>query len=326
MRFFKVFSLCKLVVMIVERKKNGSTVVLYVRSHNISLEMAKTTDSKEIIDILREDTDVFDVTTGGLLLRFRKKVIPTAQTESFYEAVKSLARLKTANRARFQGNQAEPRSKAEDKGKSNKYIMSNIFGFMDGWSASQKQYFQRQHTPIPRPEIRPSMFNLRFPNRYKQTWPFLRTIDAEYKKLVPDRYRAQRRKANQIRDFTVAGTAFTTVTLNLNHYSRLHTDSGDDEEGFGNLTVIERGEYRGGETCFPRYGLGVDVRTGDLLFMNVHEPHSNLPIEYKTPDAQRLSVVCYLRKQIWLQGRTMTHKQRQIHNKTVRRLLHDNKK
>jgi len=271
--------------------------------------MAKTTEPDEIIHILHEDTDVFDADTGGLLLRFRKQVIPREQTESFYHAVKSLARLKSANRARFQGKT------------NSKYIMSNIFGFMDGWSASQKQYFRREKTPIPRPEIRPSMFNLRFPDRYKQTWPLLQTIDAQYKQLVPDKYRAQRNKANQIREFTIAGTAFTTVTLNLNHYSRLHTDKGDDDEGFGNLTVVEKGEYRGGETCFPRYGLGVDVRTGDILFMNVHEPHSNLPIEYITPHAERLSVVCYLRKPVWLQGRMMTRKQRRIHNRTVRRLL-----
>jgi hypothetical protein len=94
----------------------------------------------------------------------------------------------------------------------------------------------------------------------------------------------------------------------------MHTDKGDDEEGFGNLVVLERGEYTGGETCFPQYGLGVDVREGDVLFMDVHEVHGNLPMKSVKPaegekEAIRLSVVCYLRKKIWDKTRGKTRKQ-----------------
>ena len=54
----------------------------------------------------------------------------------------------------------------------------------------------------------------------------------------------------------------------MNFKTRLHKD-----EGFGNLIVIEDGKYEGSETCFPQYGIGVDVRQNDIL--NVHEWHAN---------------------------------------------------
>ena len=62
------------------------------------------------------------------------------------------------------------------------------------------------------------------------------------------------------------------------------------------------------ETCIPQYGIGFNVRSGDILFMDVHEWHGNLPIKLKQPDAVRVSVVCYLRTNIW--------KEEQKYNKT----------
>ena len=45
------------------------------------------------------------------------------------------------------------------------------------------------------------------------------------------------------------------------------------KEGFGNLTVIERGKYHGGYTCFVN--IGVDVRRGDgFLAMDVQNTNT----------------------------------------------------
>lgn len=46
----------------------------------------------------------------------------------------------------------------------------------------------------------------------------------------------------------IINTAFTTITTNVNFKTRLHKDR--DDEGFGNLIVIEDGKYEGSETCF----------------------------------------------------------------------------
>ena len=37
-----------------------------------------------------------------------------------------------------------------------------------------------------------------------------------------------------------------------------------------------------------------------MLFMDVHQPHGNLKFEPKDKEAKRLSIVCYLRKNVWL--------------------------
>jgi hypothetical protein len=61
-------------------------------------------------------------------------------------------------------------------------------------------------------------------------------------------------------------------------------DAGDLREGFGNLTVIERGKYDGGFTLFPRFKVGVNLRTGDFLAMDVHEWHCNTEMKEGTED------------------------------------------
>ena len=106
----------------------------------------------------------------------------------------------------------------------------------------------------------------------------------------------------------------------MNFQTSIHKDKGDDKEGFGNLTVIEEGPYTGAETCFPQYGIGVDVRTGDILFMDVHEWHANLPMVKKDKDTIRLSIVCYLRYNVWKNTRKISKQKLMQHNKTVKGL------
>ena len=315
--------------MIIKKEKKNGVWIIHVRKDTEAVHYGQQTKPSEIHEILQEDADVFAEkgadekgSKSVLLLRFRKGRIPKPVTDQFYDATIQFAKVLTSNRGTFQGTKL----KRNKGGSKRKYIMSNIFGFMDGWGPSQKQYFNKNHIPIPPEAVRPSAFNLKFPERFQKTLPLLRAVDSEYKRLVPDKYALQRKKANQVRSFSIPGTAFTTVTLNLNNVSQVHTDKGDDDEGFGNLTVIEHGPaYTGGETCFPQYGLGVDVRTGDVLFMNVHEPHSNLPIHYsdegsEKAKSERLSVVCYLRKRVWATMKNKSRSQIQKYNRTLRLL------
>jgi hypothetical protein len=89
--------------------------------------------------------------------------------------------------------------------------------------------------------------------------------------------------ASQKPMYRVADTAFSSVTINRNFQTALHMDDGDFREGYGNLSVIERGQYTGGATIFPRYKVGFNVRTGDFLAMDVHEWHCNTAM-YETPE------------------------------------------
>ena len=86
------------------------------------------------------------------------------------------------------------------------------------------------------------------------------------------------------------------------------------------MVVIEKGEYTGGETCYPQYGIGVNVREGDVLFMNVHEWHGNLPIVKEDKNVERMSIVCYLRKNVWLRTRGKSKKFLHKHLKSIKNI------
>ena len=267
----------------------------------------KREDIKTIID---HDADVY-TNDGKLLLRFRKKALTNHNIDNFYENIIEFAKNVSSNRGNATG------SKKREL-RENPKVMSNIFGFFDRWSPSHKVIFKKLGK-TPDVTVRECRFNQDYPENYKKTIPLIKEIDEQYSKLTPEQYKLQRKKANQTY-FKIPGTSFTTITTNVNFQTTIHTDKGDDEEGFGNLAVIERGKYTGGETCFPQYGIGVDVRTGDILFMDVHQPHANLPIVKETDDAIRLSIVCYLRKNVWLRTKNRTRRFYERHNKTVKNM------
>jgi hypothetical protein len=301
--------------MIIKKEKNGNVTVYHVKKNYDDAKMEKKLNTflkrSDIDDIINDDADVYSE-DGKLLLRFRKKGISNkAHIDNFYENIIKFAKNVSSNRGNATG------SKVRSVG-TNPKVMSNIFGFFDRWSPSQKVLF-RKAKMTPKVSVRECRFNMYHPEQYKQTLPLVSDIDKLYEKLVGDQYRLQRKKANQT-CFKIPGTAFTTVTTNVNYQTSIHTDKGDDPEGFGNLSVINHGEYTGGETCFPQYGIGVNVRRGDILFMDVHQPHANLPIHKKTEDAVRLSIVCYLRYKVWMNTKNKSKRIFERHNKTLKKI------
>ena len=305
--------------MIIKKEKKGSVTIYYVDKDYDDSKMHKVLNRKlrpdDIKYIIKDDTDVF-TKDGELLLRFRKNKLKKANLDAFYDNVIKFAMNTSGNR----GTASASKHKVLGQ---NPEVMSNILGYFDKFSASQKIVF-KQRGFKPTISVRETRFNMDYPEEFKKLVPLIKEVDHYYKKYAPAEYAKQRKKANQT-PFKIPGTAFTTVTTNVNFQTAVHTDKGDDEEGFGNLVVIEHGKYKGGETCFPQYGIGVDVRTGDVLFMDVHQAHANLPIILEEPDARRLSIVCYLRKSIWLQTKNKTKKFMTKHNKTLRKLRHERK-
>ena len=253
----------------------------------------------QIDTIIRCDTDVY-TDTGELLLRFRKKKLSKKNTDAYYDATAEFTVMHpTTNRGNTSG--------CEEKNiATNDKKCSSIIGYFDRWGPKQKYSFKNMNINLSSlPEVRETFFNAAYPDEYKKTIPLITEIDKLYKCLIPKNYAKQYKKAKQTK-FRIGKTSFTTVTTNINFRTTTHRDKGDDEEGFGNLAVIGRGEYTGGETCFPQYRIGVDVREGDILFMNVHEWHGNLPVKKKNEDVIRMSIVCYLRKKIWDRSKGMT--------------------
>lgn len=254
------------------------------------------------MDVYKED--------GTLLLRFIKGALKDGDT--FYKNIKPfIGKHKSNNRGGVSGS-------TKKDVKYNPDTQTMILGYMDTWSPMQKFMFKKLHFK-PKINVRQTMYNIDEPEKYKNIIPFIQQIDKLYKKNIPDKYIKQRKKADET-PFKIDNTAFTTATINLNFKTRIHKDKGDDEEGFGNLTVIKKGNYEGGETCFPQYGIGVNVQNSDILFMDVHEWHGNLPLKNESKDSERMSIICYLRKGVWLNSKNKTKSFMEKHNKSIKGL------
>jgi hypothetical protein len=127
-------------------------------------------------------------------------------------------------------------------------------------------------------------------------YPMLAQVDNRFARYAPEQYAAQRKVADATwPEWRLDRTAFTTLTVNNTYPTGVHMDKGDLPNGFSTIVVFRRGDYSGCELVFPRYRVGVDLKNRDLILMDAHEWHGNTFFRSRTPDAERISVVCYYR-------------------------------
>lgn len=143
--------------------------------------------------------------------------------------------------------------------------------------------------------------------KWQGLFPFLRGVAKHLEEHVPDRFAAQMQQVSFTRpDWVIAGTPFTTVTVNNSYATGVHTDKGDLHEGFSTIVCLRKGEFSGGTLCFPEYRIGLDLQHGDLILMDAHEWHGNIEFDPKPerdldgrmigdPGFERISVVAYYR-------------------------------
>lgn len=137
--------------------------------------------------------------------------------------------------------------------------------------------------------------------KFQKSFPFLQSLDRGFRELLPWRWSNQRAAADKIdQSFLVPGTVFTTITVNKTFRTAAHYDAGDFADGLSNLLVLSNnGNFSGGYLVFPEYRIAVNVRPGDLLLVNNHEIlHGNTPIVMHDEEAERISLVCYLREKM----------------------------
>ena len=138
-------------------------------------------------------------------------------------------------------------------------------------------------------------------DKFKLSFPFLQTLDKGFSELLPVRHAAQRAAADKIDPaFLVPGTVFTTVTVNKTFRTAAHRDAGDFSDGLSNLLVLSNnGNYSGGYLILPEVRVAINIRPGDLLLINNHEYiHGNTPMVMHDEEAERISLVCYLREKM----------------------------
>ena len=278
--------------------------------------------------LITEDEDVY-LEDGTLLLKFRKKRFDDNLTELGFNGFKHLAKASRGRGAA--AGPIDPESVywkkrkitkfskwsanyeingSESKMKVNNEVASNPIGF----------YGSTKNLGLDLP-CRLSHYTRTKYYNFNEGLPFIRELAKSYEELAPEEYQKQNERSNLKPDLKIEGTPFSTITVNRNFRTAVHTDKGD--WGFGNLSVIERGKYHGGYFVIPKYGIGVDMRSGDHLCCDVHQYHGNTEL-YETPEDIeynnqmedifkdnlevgilglnnrfcRLSFVCYLRENI----------------------------
>ena len=284
--------------------------------------------------VIDYNVDVYYINKEGkeeLLLKYRKNCISNSLLRTGWKSYKDLAKP-----SRGRGASAGPIDLKGTYWKKRNVVNTNKWstGYLknDGNPSKMKVNNQVASNPIGFYEsannfcklpCRLTHFTRTNYDKYNEGLPFIQKIDSLFKKLIPDSYDKQLERANLKPHLKIPDTSFSTITINRNFRTALHRDAGDFKGGFGNLTVIERGNYHGGYTVFPQFGVAVDVRSGDFLAMDVHQWHSNTPI-YETKEDKlmndtlepafkdnpevgtvgiyekytRLTFVCYLREKI----------------------------
>ena len=246
---------------------------------------------KDYRTLITYDADIYCEETGKCVAKFRKKVIPSNIATNAFNSLKAVSIL-SANRgissggSNEKGNFSEVRRK-KDGTKSNTNITDKVASGIIG-------YFDR--TPRT-PYCRQTAFNEKQFQKFKEAYPIIKLVDTKYAQLMPEQYKLQRDEAdNTSKEFVIKNTAFTTVTVNRNWQTAVHTDKGDFEKGFGNLVALRKGKYVGGYFVVPKWGVAFDLQNCDLLLVDVHQWHGNTPIQKIDEDAVRVSLVMYYRK------------------------------
>ena len=274
-----------------------------------------------------EDTDAYKA-DGSLLFRFRKAAVPEDSCRTLVcnlrdaamskhnnrgAAAGPLSRRKMAtycwdwhNSSKFRTGYITKKTGVLSKTGVSNLSPSNIIGYYD----------RRDRNDAAGKKCRLTAFSKKQVSKWEGVIPELRRISELFRELVPDRFSVQMQRAQLSPDYTIAGTCFSTATVNYSWRTASHKDVGDLHEGFGTLLVCEDegnpNKYSGCCTGFPQYGVCVDVRNGDFLAMDVHEWHCNTEfVSSQSPRHKfrclrdgdfengwyfnRLAIVCYLR-------------------------------
>ena len=249
---------------------------------------------KDYNTLINYDADIYCEETNKCIAKFRKKIIPANIAENAYESLKNVS-VNTTNRTVSAGNSDGHGNFSRKMIKKDGTLSNTNLAFEQNEIRSGIiGYFDR--TPRT-PFCRQTAFNEKQFAKFKKTYPIIKLVDTKYAELMPEHYALQRKIADETsQDFVIKNTAFTTVTVNKNWQTAVHTDKGDFAKGFGNLVVLRKGRYTGGYFVLPKWGVAFDMQNCDLLLVDVHQWHGNTPINKIDEDATRVSLVMYYRE------------------------------
>jgi len=147
------------------------------------------------------------------------------------------------------------------------------------------------------------------PEKYNAAMPLLEAASEVFRENVPIRWKGQKDYVQNIdKQFMVGNTVYTTITINKSFRTACHRDAGDlcdpgvsgrNPRGFSNLIVVSNGkQFDGFYLCFPEYRAAVNVQPGDMIMMDAHCIHGNVPLVSCEEGFERLSLVLYVRERM----------------------------
>jgi hypothetical protein len=215
----------------------------------------------EATDVYKED--------GGPLLLYRPLALPTEAADRALPALRRAAKLQSKS----------------NRGAATGYVREARHGMM-GYEVRCARWPYGRITPFTRDD--------------KEGWqdvqPLLGALNDLYQRELPAVHKVQAQFAGLTSpDFKIAGTVFTSVTVNHNLRFTAHRDAGNLRCGFSVMTVVAQGEYDGGLLVFPQYRIACDLRDRDVLLFESGAWHGNTPLIGIGGEYERISVVCYYR-------------------------------
>ena len=245
-----------------------------------------------ILHDITSDCDIYDIDTKQFICSFRKKRLTTSQyawDNYKYLSVAARGRGASAGPIDPTSQYWKKRQLVNTKGYSTSYLVN-------GKPSKMRVNNQVNSTPIGFFDATKSL-GINKPCRlsyhtaqnlklYEAGKPYIHDLDRWYKKIRPQEHSVQLQRANLKKDFKIDHTAYSTITINRNFRTALHKDKGD-YGGIATLSCIEYGEYNGGIFLIPAYGIGVDIRQGDILIADVHQYHCNTEIWVTPEQAER---------------------------------------
>jgi hypothetical protein len=242
--------------------------------------------------LLTGDVDVYKP-DGSRLIVYRRGVLSDEALGRARPMLRKMRDYKSFNRGTAAGSPGVQVVRADGK-------LSNTSRSLVGVRSSIFGYFDR----YPRiPYCRQTAFAIDLgASGMSEVRPMLLDAQDCFRDNVPERYERQMQEIRATsKDFVLTGTPWTTLTVNYNWQTRLHTDRGDLAAGFGCITALRQGSFTGGLLVLPAFKVAVDIQNGDMLMFDTHEWHANTPIEgvgESGIDWERISVVFYYREKM----------------------------
>jgi hypothetical protein len=142
---------------------------------------------------------------------------------------------------------------------------------------------------------RPTAWSLERPDILEISRDFERRVHRVYKEELLRHWQEQMAFMKNVSPaFRYLNFVYSTITVNHDAQFPYHCDLGDFAGGLGNLVVLDGGDDESGAMVMPTERVCFLVRPGDILFMNVHALHGNMPLNGK----ERLAAVLYAREGI----------------------------